>query len=111
MAAHGRIKPGTKVGLKLTAAERRLILDDLLRLDDNYAKVIRETPPNQPIQFTLDEWEDFGGCIAAEANHADDKNLGKKRDAIFNKVQKVLDTYADENSLSVVSGRRAGLPA
>ena len=96
MQSAKHIQPGTKVGLKLTTAERRLILDDLMSLDDNYAEAIRETPADQPVKFTLDEWEDFGGYIAAEANHTQDKKLGKKLDAIFNKVQKILDTYTDE---------------
>lgn len=105
-----RIKPGTKVGLKLTAAERKLILDDLMILDDSYAQAIRETPTDQPVQFTLDEWEDFGGYIAAEANHTEDKKLGKKLDAIFNKVQKILATHTDEEPpeiLNIEDARKA----
>ena len=33
---------------------------------------------------------------AAEANHTEEKKLKKKLDAIFNKVQKILDTHTDE---------------
>jgi hypothetical protein len=95
MRKRKQIEPGSKVGLKLTAAERKLILD-LTCLDDNYAQVIRDTPANAPVQFTLDDWEDFGGYIAAEANHIEDKKLGKKLDAVFNKIQKILDIYTDE---------------
>lgn len=105
-----RIKPGTNVGLKLTAAERKLILDDLMVLDDSYAQAIRETPTDRPVQFSLDEWEDFGGYIAAEANHTEDKKLGKKLDAIFNKVQKILDTHTDEEppeTLNIEEARKA----
>ena len=96
MNTQKHIEPGTKVGLKLTAAERKLMLEDLMCLGGNYAQVIRDTPTSQPAQFTLDDWDDFGGYIAAEANHAKDKKLGKKLDTIFNKVQKILDTYTDE---------------
>jgi hypothetical protein len=94
------IKLGEKVGLKLTAADRKILLDDLVALDTKYAQAIRDTPTNQPVQFTLDEWEDFGGYVAAEANHADDKKLGKKLDTIFSKVQKILDTYTDEGPVT-----------
>lgn len=97
MARRKQVKPGTKVGLKLTAVERKLILQDLMCLDDRYAQTIRETPPSQPVQFTLDEWEDLGGYIAAEANHTDNRRLGKKLDAIFDKIQKILDTHTDED--------------
>ena len=103
------IKPGTKVGLSLTVAERKVILDNLMSLDDSYAQVIRETPTDQPVQFSLDEWEDFGGCIADEANHTEDQKLGKKLDGIFTKVQKILDTHTDEeppNTLSIEDARK-----
>jgi len=96
MNTRKHIQPGTKIGLKLTATERNLILADIMSLDDNYAQVIRDTPANQPVQFTLDDWDDFGGYIAAEANHAKDKKSGKKLHTIFNKVQKILDTHTDE---------------
>ena len=89
------IKPGTKVGLKLTAAERKLILEDLL-CDDTYVQVIRNTSDKQPVEFTLDDWEYFGGYIAAEANHTEDKKLEKKLDAIFGKIQRILDTHSEE---------------
>jgi len=104
------IQPGTKIGLKLTAAERKLILDDLMCLDDNYTKVIGDTPVDQPVQFTLDDWDDFGGYIAAEANHTEDNRLKKKLDAIFNKIQKILDTHTDEEppkSLKIEDARKA----
>ena len=53
MAEH--LKPGAKVGLKLTAAQRKLLLD-LICLDDDYAEVVRDTPGDQPVQLTLDQW-------------------------------------------------------
>ena len=107
------IQPGTKIGLKLTAAERQMLLDDLMCLDDNYPQVIRDTPADQPIQFTLDDWDDFGGYIAAEANHTDDKKLGKKLDAVFNKIQKILDTHTDKEPpkpLKINDARKASKP-
>jgi hypothetical protein len=108
MRTRKHIQPGGKVGLKFTAAERKLILD-LMCLDDNYAQVIRDTPAKEPVQFTLDDWEDLGGHIAAEANHTDDKKLGKKLDAIFNKVQKILDTYTDEEPPKTMTSEGAGM--
>lgn len=89
------IQSRTKVGLKFTAAERKL-LEDLMCLDDNYVQIIRDTPADQPVQFTLDEWDDFGGYIAAEANHAKDKKLGEKLDNLFSKIQEILDTQTEE---------------
>ncbi len=98
MPSPKHIRPDEKVGLKFTATERKLILDDVMCLDDEYADAVRQTPANQPVELTLDEWDDLGGYIAAEANHTEDKKLRKNLDAIFNKVQKILDTHTDEGS-------------
>ncbi len=89
------IKSSTKVGLELTAAERNLIID-LMCLDDEFEEVVRETPPGKPIALTLAEWDLFAGFIAGEANHTPDKKLQKRLDAISEKIQKVLDSYTDE---------------
>lgn len=90
-----QIEPGGKVGLKLTAAERKLILD-LTCLDDNYAQVIHDTPTAEPVPLSLDDWEELGDYIAAEANHTEDEKLGKKLELLFNKIQTILDTHTDE---------------
>jgi hypothetical protein len=42
------IQSRTKVGLKFTAAERKL-LEDLMCLDNDYAQVIQDTPADQPV--------------------------------------------------------------
>jgi len=90
------IEPGTKVGLSLSEAERKVILA-LMCLDEDYEGIVRETPLGEAIRLTLDEWDDFAGYIAAEANHTDDRKLEKKLDAIFEKIQNLLDTYTDED--------------
>ena len=95
MMARKYIPAGEKVAIWLTAGERKLILD-LMCLDDEFEKVIRETPPGTPIAFTLEEWDLFGGYVAAEANHTSDRKLQNRLDAIFDKIQQVLDTYTDE---------------
>ena len=67
MSIRKHIEPGTKIGLKSTTAERKLIIDDLMCLDETYAEVVRDTPADQPVPFTRDDWDDLGGYIAAEA--------------------------------------------
>ena len=54
-------------------------------LDRDYEQVIRDTPPGQPVMMTLDDLDDFGGYIAAEANHCGEKRKQKRLDAIFEK--------------------------
>ncbi len=42
------MKPALKVPLSLAEAERQLILDDLVYIEEGYASVIRATPTNSP---------------------------------------------------------------
>ena len=49
------IQPDEKVPLKLTATERKMVLDDLLCLDQENEQAIRETPSGKPVMMTLDE--------------------------------------------------------
>ena len=82
-------------------------------LDDEYPDAIRKTPADQPVKFTLTDWDDLGGYIAAESNHTTDKRLGKRLDAIFAKVQKLLDTYTDEEppkTVKIEEARKAEVP-
>ncbi|QDU93716.1 plasmid pRiA4b ORF-3 family protein [Lignipirellula cremea] len=98
MPTKKQIKPGEKVPLKLTLAERKMVLEDLMCLDQDFEQIIRDTPSGEPVMMTLDDLDDFGGYIAAEANHCEDNKKQKKLDAVFEKIQRLLDTYTDEAS-------------
>jgi cob(I)alamin adenosyltransferase len=50
------------------------------------------------VLLTLGDLEDLGAYVAAEANHATDKKLRKKLDAISSKIDDLLETHADEQS-------------
>ena len=91
-----QIQPGEKDVLKLTQTERKLVLDGLTCLDDEYEEIVRTTPTSKPVMLTLDELDDFGGYVAAESNHCDEKKKQKKLDGIFERIQRLLDTYTDE---------------
>ncbi len=97
-----QIQPGEKVPLKLTAAERKLVLEELMCLDQDYEQIIRGTPSGKPVMMTLDDLEDFGGYNAAKANHCNDENQQNKLDAVFEKIQRLLDTYTDEESPQIL---------
>jgi len=92
------IQPGEKVGLKLTASERKLVLESVSCLDDDYEGILRKTLTPKPVMMTLDEFENFGGYVAAEANHTQDKKLQKKLDAIFQRIQQILEAHTDEDN-------------
>jgi hypothetical protein len=102
-----RIQPGERVPLRLTAAERKLILEGLLCLDEAYERIIRETPAGKPVMMTLDELDDFGGYVAAEANHCDDKKKQKRLDVVFGRIQGVLDRYTDEEAVQTIGAENA----
>ncbi len=96
MSTKKHIKHGERVPLKLTVAQRKLILDDLMCLDKDYEQAIRTTPSGKPVMMSLDALDDFGGYIAAEANHCEDGKRRNKLDAIFKKIEGLLDKYTDE---------------
>jgi hypothetical protein len=96
MPTKKHIQPGEKVPLKLTDTERTLVLEELLCLDKEHEQVIRNTPSGKPVMMSLDALDDFGGYIAAEANHCEDKKKRNKLDAVFEKIQRLLDKYTDE---------------
>jgi len=91
-----QIKPGQKIDLDLTEAERQHILDDLSYLDAELEAIVQKTTPGQPIKMTLDDLDQLSGCVAAEANHTTNKKLGKDLDRIFGKITELLDKYTDE---------------
>src|SRR5262245_33585411 len=63
-----------KVGIKLSPVERKLILGDPIHIHEKLAHPIRATPTGAPILLTLDDLEDLGGYVAAEANHTTDRS-------------------------------------
>ena len=97
------ISPGERVPLKLTPTEKKAILEDLMCLDREYEQLIQEARAGKPVMMTLDDLEDFCGYIAAEANHTDDKRLGLKLDRVFDKCQRLLETYTDESGDTITA--------
>ena len=91
-----QIQSHDRFGLKLTQAERSLLLDGLTLLPSVFEEEVKRTPTKEPVMLTLDDLDELGGYIAAEANHTHDKRKGKKLDAIFQKIQKLLGTHSDE---------------
>ncbi len=110
MPAKKLIEPGKKLPLKLTATERKLILDESFVVAMDYEDTLRDTPAGEPVMMTLDELDDFGGYIAAEANHCGDKRRQKKLDAVFEKVEHLLETHTDEPPVKTIKLKAARKP-
>ena len=96
MPGKKQIRRGDKIGLKLTSAERTLLLEGLTCLPTQYEQAINGTPTSEPVMLTLDDLDDLGGYVAADANHATNKKLQKKLDAVFQKIQHLLETHTDD---------------
>jgi hypothetical protein len=96
MRGKKQIRRGDKIGLKLTSAERTLLLEGLTCLPTQYEQAINGTPTSEPVMLTLDDLDDLGGYVAADANHATNKQFQKKLDAIFQKIQRLLETHSDD---------------
>ena len=103
-----RIQLDEKVSLTLTATERKLVLGDLMIMDQENEQAIRETPTGEPVMMTLGDLDVFIGYIAAEANHTEDKRLERKLDRIYDKVQGLLDkfTEVEDDIIPIEDGRK-----
>jgi len=103
-----RLKAGEKVALKLTAKERNLLLNELPVLDDEYREIIESASASDPVMMTLDALEDFGGYVAAEANHTQDKRIGRALDRILDKISRLQDSYTqDDDQPTITMGEAA----
>src|SRR4051794_26362208 len=90
------IKRGDTVGLELTQAERKLLLTGLVFLHREVEQAIRSSPPGEPVMLTLGYLEDLAGHMAAEANHAKDERTEDRLQGIYEKIEELLDLYAEE---------------
>ncbi|HKV24236.1 MAG TPA: plasmid pRiA4b ORF-3 family protein [Candidatus Acidoferrum sp.] len=93
-----RIKPDEKIPLELKERERVLILEHTLAKDEltNHLRVVPKKGQRSIFRFTLDDLEELGGFVAAEANHTGDKKLRKELDRLFDRMQNTLESYTDE---------------
>jgi hypothetical protein len=98
MARKKSLPKKQKVALKLTIEERKLFLGDPINVPEELADAIRSTATGAPVMLNLDHLEDLGGYIAAGANHTKDKKVRKKLDAIFSKIQDLLEAHSDQES-------------
>jgi hypothetical protein len=99
------IAAGETVGLKLSAAERKLIVDCLYVMDGGLQERIRQAAQNQDVPFTLDELEDLHGNLAFDANHADDRKHERALDKILRKIERLLDFYSEAPQTDEVAPR------
>ncbi len=93
------IRPGEKIPLELNDRERELILKHSFADEEITGRLRIVPPPNEPpvYRFTLDEWDELAGYVAAEANHSREKKLQKEWDRLYARIAAVLESYTDED--------------
>jgi hypothetical protein len=93
-----RVKPDERVPLELNEREQELILEHTFADDEltNRLRVVSKKGQRPIFRFTLDDLDELGGFVAAEANHTKDKRLRKELDRLFDRIQTTLDRYTDE---------------
>jgi hypothetical protein len=89
------IAPGETVGLKLSAVERKLIVDCLYVMDSRLQARIRQAAKNADVPFTLDELDDLHGYLAFDANHTDDPKRERALDKILRKIDRIVSFYCE----------------
>lgn len=90
-----KIAYGIKLPVKLTLRERDLIRDETF-CDPDFAKIAVVEGKGIRVDMSLDDIEEIQGCIAAEANHTENKKLQNELDRLFDKLQVFLDAYDDQ---------------
>jgi hypothetical protein len=93
-----RVLPGTKLRLRFSEDERRLILDDWtisMGLSESQTKSLEKA--RQPeLSMTLADWDDFMGYVASASNHArDGSKLQRRADALSDRIQALLYKHTD----------------
>jgi hypothetical protein len=93
------VPPEQTVPLELSDRERELILKQTFADDELTARLCIMPRPGEPpvFRFTLDDWDELAGYVAAEANHAKDKKLQKELLRLYARMAAVLESYTDEN--------------
>lgn len=91
------IKRGEKVGLELTRAERKLLLTGLVFLHEGIEEAVRSTPTGEPVLIALGDLKDMAGHVAGEANHAKSERAEGILGDIYEKIEELLDLYAEES--------------
>jgi hypothetical protein len=93
------IEPDTKLPLTLSEDERKLILNTWSisgGLTDTQLRAL-EIAPKPELRLTLGDWDELAGWVAATSNHArGGSRLQSRADALFDRIQDILDRYTDE---------------
>lgn len=91
-----KIKEGEKIPVKLRRGDVKLI-EGLTLFDRDYIDRLTSSPDSTVMlgYFTLDELDDLLGCVAADANHTENRRLEKQLDSLFARLRAIMESYDD----------------
>ena len=83
----------TEVEIKFTPQERDLIIDHTFADSEltQRLEIAEVKGKHLIVKYSTYDLEELIGYIAAEANHTDDKKIGKKLDRLFETLSDILD--------------------
>jgi len=92
-----KIKQGGKIEVAFHPRERELILQHTLASPELMRPLTRSTVVKglHRVRYTLDDLEELLGYVAAEANHSKEKKVQKQLYALFDRLQRVMQSYDD----------------
>jgi repressor LexA len=103
-----RIKPGTRLAVRLSARERDAILERAF-LEPEIEERLRQATAGDAklvVSLDLDELDDLLGCIAAEANHCGEIKVQRVLDSVCERLEHLLDSHSDAPPAKSVPARR-----
>jgi Plasmid pRiA4b ORF-3-like protein len=82
--------------LHLTVPDRQLILTSRHFGGTDYVDRIRKSPEKQPLEFSVDDWEDLYDRLVEEAQETDDRKRERKLGKLLGKIGQMLDEFDDD---------------
>ncbi len=96
-------QPEDRIGVKLTSTERSALLEGLTFLPSKYEQLIRDTPLRMSVMLSPDDLDKLGRYIATEAKETQDRKKGRKLDAIFSRIKKLLASRIEAEPTGKIS--------
>jgi hypothetical protein len=90
------VQPGEKIGLKLSAAQRLLIVKEVKKLDSKFSRALQDTPAKQPLSLTLEDWDELSDSISTAADECQQEQLEEKLTDITLKIDTILLSHCDD---------------
>jgi len=90
-----KISYGSKLPVYFSEEDLHLVRERTL-VDPDFGRLALAESGKLKLELSLDEIEEVQGYIAAEANHTENMKIQRKLDLLYDKLQRFLDQYDDQ---------------